>query len=131
MYTATLESPALCNEKPIQTSSISLLADLLILTGLSKNAHDESEPFKGHEALTRKTQKIRIIGAAAVDICQVACGRAEAYVDSGIYLWDAAAAGLIAERAGAYTKTEPLGDYRVNYMCSNTLIQKELIATLS
>ena len=41
------------------------------------------------------------MGAAAVDLCSVACGRVDAYYERGLNHWDLAAGALIAEEAGA------------------------------
>ena len=44
---------------------------------------------------------IRRMGAAAIDLCSVACGRLDAYFERGLSWWDLAAGGLIAAEAGA------------------------------
>ena len=44
---------------------------------------------------------IRRGGAAAVDLCSVACGRVDAYWERGLGPWDLAAGSLIAREAGA------------------------------
>ena len=41
------------------------------------------------------------MGAAAVDLCSVACGRVDAYWERGLGPWDLAAGSLIAAEAGA------------------------------
>jgi myo-inositol-1(or 4)-monophosphatase len=41
------------------------------------------------------------MGAAAVDLCSVACGRVDAYFERGLYPWDHVAGALIAREAGA------------------------------
>ncbi len=44
---------------------------------------------------------IRRMGAAAVDLCSVACARVDAYYEEGLNHWDLAAGALIAAEAGA------------------------------
>jgi myo-inositol-1(or 4)-monophosphatase len=44
---------------------------------------------------------IRRQGAAAVDLCSVACGRLDAYYERGLAPWDLAAGEVIATEAGA------------------------------
>jgi myo-inositol-1(or 4)-monophosphatase len=44
---------------------------------------------------------VRRMGAAAVDICFVACGRLDAYFEENLHSWDVLAAELIAREAGA------------------------------
>ena len=42
-----------------------------------------------------------MLGSAALNLCTVANGGADIYYEYGIHVWDIAAAGLIAEEAGA------------------------------
>jgi len=44
--------------------------------------------------------RIRSQGSAAVNMCAVACGRADAYWEFGIHAWDMAAGDLIVREAG-------------------------------
>jgi myo-inositol-1(or 4)-monophosphatase len=56
------------------------------------------------EALGRLIARIRDVrrgGAAAADLCSVACGRLDAYYEAGLAEWDRAAATVIAREAGA------------------------------
>jgi myo-inositol-1(or 4)-monophosphatase len=126
-YTATLGRPAMCNGQPIHASKTERIADAIVLTGLSKNIGENLYTLDVLKAVSMKVQKARIMGAAAVDICYVACGRADAYIEAGIYLWDIAAAGLIARQAGARTEViEKLSDVRFRYLCTNGKIHDEL-----
>jgi fructose-1,6-bisphosphatase/inositol monophosphatase family enzyme len=43
---------------------------------------------------------IRRAGAAALDLCYVACGRLDGYYERGINHWDWAAGALIVREAG-------------------------------
>jgi myo-inositol-1(or 4)-monophosphatase len=52
------------------------------------------------EALPR-VRDLRRMGAAAVDLCSVACGRVDAYFERGLSRWDFAAGMLVASEAGA------------------------------
>lgn len=126
-FTATLSGPAMCNHEPIHVSATESLGDALVLTGLSKNIGENLHTFDVLKAVSMKVQKARIMGAAAVDICYVAGGRADAYIEAGIFLWDIAAAGLIARRAGARTEIiEKLSEVRFRYLCTNGNIHDAL-----
>ena len=48
-----------------------------------------------------RVRDIRRQGAAALDLCSVACGRLDAYYERGLAPWDLAAGGLVATEAGA------------------------------
>ncbi len=50
---------------------------------------------------------IRRLGSAALDLCYVAAGRYDAYFETGLNSWDAAAGELIAREAGCRS-----GDFR-------------------
>jgi myo-inositol-1(or 4)-monophosphatase len=100
LYTAASDQPALCNDQPIRVSGVSDLSGVLALTGLEKTLDAHLGSLDVTRAVSLKVQKIRLFGAAALDVCHVACGRADAFFESGVYLWDIAAGSLIAERAG-------------------------------
>lgn len=126
-FTATVDGPALLNGAPIQVSGVTRVADALVCTGLSKHVGKDPFTLATFEAISLKAQKSRLMGAAAVDICGVACGRADGYFESAIHLWDIAAAGLIVTRAGGRAEVlEQLDPVRMRYLCSNGRIHEEL-----
>jgi myo-inositol-1(or 4)-monophosphatase len=51
--------------------------------------------------LLPRVRDIRRAGAAAIDLCSVACGRVDGYFERGAKPWDLAAGELIATEAGA------------------------------
>jgi myo-inositol-1(or 4)-monophosphatase len=126
-FAAALDRPATRNDEPICVSQTQSLGDAIVLTGLAGNVGENLYTFDMLKAVSTKVQKTRIMGAAAVDICYVACGRADAYLEGEIFLWDIAAAGLIARQAGARTETlEKLSDVRFRYLCTNGKIHEAL-----
>ena len=50
---------------------------------------------------SRRSANIRRQGSCALDLCAVAAGQSDGYVEEGAYAWDHAAGGLIAAEAGA------------------------------
>ena len=127
LYTASVEGPALCNDRPIRVSDVSELSGVLALTGLEKTLGAHLGSLEVTRAVSLQVQKIRLFGAAALDLCHVACGRADAFFESGVYLWDIAAGGLIAERAGARVDhLKQLGKWRWRYLCTNGRIHDPL-----
>jgi myo-inositol-1(or 4)-monophosphatase len=52
-------------------------------------------------ALLHEVRDVRRIGSAALDLCFVAAGRYDAFVEEGLNRWDLAAGGLVATEAGA------------------------------
>jgi myo-inositol-1(or 4)-monophosphatase len=101
-YTAHVEETAQCNGKPIRVADTQRLDQALIFSGLSKHIESEGQSdFARFRKLLLNTQKVRINGAAALDICHVAAGLSDGFFETHLYLWDHAAAGLIAQQAGA------------------------------
>src|SRR5690606_29383855 len=47
-----------------------------------------------------RVRDIRRMGAAAVDLCSVACGRVDAFFERGLSPWDHAAGALVVSEAG-------------------------------
>ena len=121
-YTAHIEEPAKCNGEPIRVSGTETLDKAMIFTGLSKHMETSDEPhFEMFRTLALNTQKVRITGSAALDLCHVAAGSCDGFFENGIYLWDHAAAGLIAEQAGAVLSLYPEENelHGVTVLCAN------------
>ncbi len=55
--------------------------------------------------LAREVMRLRNLGALALELCYLACGRLDVVVQRGSHPWDYAAAALIAQEAGAVTST--------------------------
>jgi myo-inositol-1(or 4)-monophosphatase len=128
-YSATIDSPALCNGEPIHSSSIPTLKQATFFAGLTKDIDPRAIDFFGDMA--PRVSKIRMLGCAAIDICHVACGRSDGYFEPGLYLWDVAAAGLIARRAGAITSEWPrVEEHGVRFLCSTQSIHSEIKTTV-
>jgi len=53
-----------------------------------------------HDLLTASCHGLRTMGSAAMDMCGVAMGRLDAYVERGIWSWDISAGAIIVREAG-------------------------------
>lgn len=121
-YTATADGPALCNGEPICIADTEHLEEALVLTGLSKQMESANDlSFDIFSKLALNTRKVRINGSAALDLCYTAAGVADGFFETSIYLWDFAAAGLIARRAGAALQLYPESTEQHQYtvLCAN------------
>jgi len=90
------------NGRTIRVSNVCELKDSLLVTGFpydTWSAPRNNLEFYGRFA--RVTQGVRRLGSAALDLCYVAAGRMDGFWEISIQAWDIAAAGLIAEEAGA------------------------------
>lgn len=111
LYEATRESPATCNGIPLQVAQTPTLDQAIIQTGADKSSTAACD-FQFLTKIAQIAQRPRIYGAAAADICFVAESRSDAFFETGIYIWDIAAAALILERAGGrfeILKSDPDG----------------------
>jgi myo-inositol-1(or 4)-monophosphatase len=101
LFSAVRGGGATRNGEPIRASEQTELAHALVGTGFS---YEPERRRRQAQALVRVLPRVRDIrrqGAAAIDLCSVACGRLDAYYERGLAPWDLAAGGLIAAEAGA------------------------------
>jgi myo-inositol-1(or 4)-monophosphatase len=101
LFAATLGGGATRDGAGIQASPITHLPEALIATGFSYAAERRARQAAVLVEVLPRIRDIRRFGAAAVDLCAVACGRVDGYYESGLAPWDLAAGGLIAAEAGA------------------------------
>jgi myo-inositol-1(or 4)-monophosphatase len=94
---ATADGPATLGGRPIHASVKEQLTDYVVSMALSGRA------LIGRSRAVRKAVRVpRAMGSAALSLAYVGNGRFDAFVQQGgLSSWDVAAAGLIAERAGA------------------------------
>jgi myo-inositol-1(or 4)-monophosphatase len=129
MFTAIRGSDARLNGKPIAVSKRDRLDEAIVSIGFAKSAASLEKMLPQFNQLVHKVRKIRIMGAAALAMVYVASGRFDAYVESGVRLWDIAAGGLILESAGGDFFNEPVpGDHAYRIMANNGLLRKKLAA---
>lgn len=86
---------------PIRPTSETELGRALVATGFGYAPERRRHQAEVLTRILDRVRDIRRMGAAAVDLCSVACGRVDAYYEWGLSHWDLAAGLLIAEEAGA------------------------------
>ena len=97
LYAATRDGPATLNGEPVRASTKEQLSDYVVSLAVIGRGGLGRE-----RRITRSIRIHRRMGSAALALAYVANGRFDAFVQNGgLSLWDVAAAGLIAERAGA------------------------------
>jgi len=106
-YTATLGGPAQRDGVPIRVRAVAPLAERLIGTGFSYEAHQREIQAAALLHLLPRIRDIRRFGSCALDLCAVAQGSLDGYLEEGVNLWDHAAGGLVARAAGARVEIEP------------------------
>ena len=101
MFYAEKGGGAFCNGEPIRVSELELNQALSIF-GTSPYMRDTMSGAVTelmHGLLIRSVD-VRRFGAAAADLCHVACGRAAAFCEMYLSPWDYAAGNLILTEAG-------------------------------
>ncbi|KPQ18949.1 MULTISPECIES: inositol monophosphatase family protein [unclassified Halomonas] len=99
-FTAADGFGAYCNDKPIAPSEARELAHSLVATGFPYQREARDALLPRLAAVLANCRDMRRNGAAALDICDVACGRLDAYYES-VSPWDFVAGWVIAREAGA------------------------------
>jgi myo-inositol-1(or 4)-monophosphatase len=104
-YTALKNRGAFCNSEKIKPSSTAVLHDSVI--GLDLNTYKVKEIVPKLTPLIEQTKHIRHFGANALELCFVADGSTDAFVDirGKLRTTDVAAAFLILKEAGAIVTT--------------------------
>ena len=80
-------------------------ASALIGTGFGYDPAERARQAAALATVLPRVRDIRRVGAAAIDLCWVACGRLDGYYERNLKVWDWAAGGLIATEAGAVVGT--------------------------
>ncbi|MBI5935075.1 MAG: inositol monophosphatase [Chloroflexi bacterium] len=113
MFSAERGRGAHLNTRPLHVTRVAELRQALMVTGFPYNtwtAKVNNLEYFGRFA--RQTQGVRRLGSAALDLCYVAAGRFDGYWELSLQPWDVAAAGLVAEEAGAcVTNLQGRDDY--------------------
>ena len=100
-FTARQGRGAFCNGIPIRVSGTERLGDSLISVGTVPGCRELADTaFRQMRELYDRCQDVRRTGCASLDLCWVACGRLDSYVELMLQPWDYAAGLLLVEEAG-------------------------------
>lgn len=107
-FSAARGEGAWLNGAPIHVSATQEMQHSLLVTGFPyEPLPDGRDNLAQFSHFTRISQGVRRLGAAASDLCYVACGRFEGYWELTLRPWDFAAGALIVEEAGGrVTRTD-------------------------
>lgn len=100
-FTAVAGEGAYLNDRQISVSNCEDPKQALVGTGFPYNDLSLVENYlQFFKMLMSSIQGVRRPGAAAFDLCCVACGRFDGFYEYALNPWDVAAAGLIVQEAG-------------------------------
>ena len=100
-FTARRGHGAACSGRAIAVNDPVPLARALILTGFSYDVGQRTRQAAVVAKVLPQVRDIRRIGSAALDLCMVGAGMADAYYEDTTARWDWAAGALVAAEAGA------------------------------
>lgn len=103
-FVATAGGGATLDGASLSVVAPATLQESLLATGF---AYDHDRRARQAEAIARiipHVRDIRRIGAASLDLCNVAAGRVNIYFERGLMPWDHAAGVLVAQEAGAVVR---------------------------
>ncbi|WP_030021220.1 inositol monophosphatase family protein [Streptomyces monomycini] len=106
-YHAVLGGGAFRDGEPVRCRPAPPLSQALIGTGFAYIGERRAAQAEVLRTLLPQVRDIRRGGSAAIDLCDVACGRLDGYYERGLNPWDMAAGALIARESGALTGGRP------------------------
>lgn len=90
------------NSHPIRVSGAVDLNQSLLVTGFPYDIRTNPQNnLDNYARFALRTQGVRRLGSAALDLCYVAAGRFDGFWELRLSPWDIAAGGLVAREAGA------------------------------
>ncbi|MBQ9641540.1 MAG: inositol monophosphatase [Bacteroidaceae bacterium] len=111
LFWACQGSAAYLNGKEIRVSAVTRVTDALVCFGYPYNVNEWSPVM---QRLVREyygsCASIRNLGSAEAELCYIACGRFDAYVESYLKPWDVSAGAIILQQAGGHISDYGGGD---------------------
>ena len=100
MFLAGLGAGATRNGEPISPSSVETVSNALCLASLPSKVDRDHPAVKKFVAMLEVAQVVQRTGSAALNLCAIACGRADVFWAERLNPWDMAAGVLIVQEAG-------------------------------
>jgi myo-inositol-1(or 4)-monophosphatase len=100
LFCAAEGKGAQLNGKAIHVSRATQLMECLLATGFPSHKRHKNPNIFFYHQITLRTHGVRRAGSAALDLCNVACGRFDGFWEFNLNPWDTAAGALIIEEAG-------------------------------
>lgn len=120
LFVCTVDEAATLNGKAIKVSQTGERKEGIIMTGFPSYTGYDDASIRKYVSNVQTFKKIRNIGSAALSLAYVACGRADAYYEKDIKIWDVAAGiALVRSAGGAVQPFSMNADGRCEIMASN------------
>lgn len=129
LFRAMRGEGAYLGQKRIRVSPIDRLAKSLLATGFPSQKRTENPNIYYYWEFTLRSHGVRRAGAAALDLCSVACGQFEGFWEFGLKPWDTAAGMLVVHEAGGMVTDfagRPYHPGDPEILVSNGLVHSEM-----
>ena len=130
MFTVERGGGAFVNDRRIQVSSVSNLAECLVATGFPSHKRHKNPNIYFYHQITLKTHGVRRAGSAALDLASVAAGRFDGFWEFNLNPWDTAAGVLLVEEAGGRVTDftgQPFQIASREVLASNGIVHPDLV----
>jgi myo-inositol-1(or 4)-monophosphatase len=130
LFSAEQGSGAFLNQQRIHVSSTANLAESLIATGFPSHKRHKNPNIFFYHQITLHTHGVRRAGSAALDLCNVACGRFDGFWEFNLKPWDTAAGVLIVQEAGGRVTDFKGGAFQLDShetLASNGLVHQAML----
>lgn len=100
MYTAERGKGAHCNHRAIHVSETPIENAMIALGTSPYDQELVKKTLRAAQEFLLRAGDLRRTGSAAIDLCDVACGRIDAFYELRLRPWDVAAGALLVSEAG-------------------------------
>lgn len=132
-WTTAFDKYAYWNGRRIHVSNISSLNQATVCTDWSHVLETRDKTTDFLKKVYGHVRQIKILGSAATDITLLARGGVDIYHHVRLYPWDVAAAGLIAQKAGAKV-TDIKGNtwhaFSKSILAANPILHKKILSLI-
>lgn len=119
LFTAEAGGGAWLNSERIAVSQVDRLDRAIVAMGFAKSVETITGMLTEMHELAHAVHKVRILGAAALDLAYVAAGRLDGFLEYGLRNWDIAAGTLLIREAGGRVQLVPAGQYAWDVRADN------------
>ncbi len=135
LFVASAGAGATLNERPIHVSDVAELRQAMVATGFPYDRDGAlTRALRSFDVLSHRSQAVRRVGSAALDLCYVACGRFDAYWEHVVKPWDLAAGALIVREAGGQMSAPDGSEFNVDggqVLASNRALHPLMVEALA
>lgn len=135
LFWAETGSGAWLGEQRIRISTRTTLEEAVLGVGIPFATKPRHEQFYAEmERLTQRVTGIRRLGAGAIDMAWVACGRHDAYWEQSVSAWDMAAGVVLVQEAGGLVTDTHGGMIDLmngTVLASTPAVQQDLLEALT